>query len=123
MGEKTDMLNYRIIGSNIRYARLQRKITQEEIAERMAITPNYYGRYERGDMRPNLDRLMQISEILSTPIENFFAGAYEPKDFEQPPQPDMTTHGIAHLISGCSEKSKAVMLQLCEAIANLDKDQ
>lgn len=105
------MLNYRIVGSNIRYARIQRKITQEEIAERMEITPNYYGRYERGDIRPNLDRLMQISEILSTPIENFFAGAYDPKNFEQPTVPDTTANGIARLISGCSEKSKAVMRQ------------
>lgn len=117
------MLNYRIIGSNIKFARLQRRITQEQIAERMEITTNYYGRYERGDMRPNLDRLMQTSEILSTPIEDFFAGAYDPKDFEQPPEPDATAQGIARLLSGCSERSKAVMLQLCEAIADLDKDQ
>ena len=116
------MLNYHIIGSNIKVARLQRRITQEEIAEKMGITTNYFGRYERGDMRPNLDRLMQISEILSTPIENFFAGAYDPKNFEQPPEPDTTAHGLARLISGCSEKSKAVMLQLCDAIAKLDKE-
>lgn len=116
-------INYRIIGNNIRIARLQRRITQKEIAERMEITTNYYGRYERGDMRPNLDRLMQISEILSTPIENFFAGAYDLKDFEQPPEPDATARGIAHLISGCSEEAKAIMLQLCEAIAKLDKEK
>ncbi len=116
------MLSYRKLGVNIQKARLRRGLTQETVATSMGLTQNYYGRYERGEVRPSLNRLYEICVILSTPIEEMFRGTYDPKEFDEPLPPDMTVTGISRLIGGCSPKHKAVMYQLCEAIAALERD-
>ena len=58
------MLAYNILGNNIQQARLRRGLTQEQVAVKLGLTQNHYGRFERGEIRPNIDRLFQICEIL-----------------------------------------------------------
>ena len=116
------MLSYKVLGYNIQQARLRRGFKQDQVAEKMGLTQNYYGRYERGEVRPSLNRLYQICQILSTPIEDMFRGTYNPQEFDAPPPPDTSAAGIARLIGGCSPKHQAVMYQLCEAIAALQRD-
>lgn len=116
------MLAYNILGNNIQQARLRRGLTQEQVAAKLGLTQNHYGRFERGEIRPNLDRLYQICEVLSVPIEELFKGTYDPSKFEQPDSPDMTAKGIARLLGGCSEKKRMVIYQLCQAIADLERD-
>ena len=57
------------------------------------------------------------------PIEDMFKGTYDPSKFEQPLPPDMTAKGIARLLGGCSEKKKNVIYQLCQAIADLEREE
>lgn len=116
------MLSYKILGNNIQQARLVRRLTQEQMAAKLGLTQNHYGRFERGEIKPSLNRLYQICEILSVPIEEMFRGTYDPGDFEQPAPPDMTAVGIARLLGGCSEKKKAVIYQLCKSIAELERE-
>ena len=117
------MLAYNILGNNIQQARLRRGLTQEQVAVKLGLTQNHYGRFERGEIRPNIDRLFQICEILSVPIEDMFKGTYDPNKFDQPAPPDMTAKGIARVLGGCSEKKKAVIYQLCQAIAELEREE
>lgn len=117
------MLAYNILGNNIQQARLHRGLTQEQVATKLGLSQNHYGRFERGEVRPNLDRLFEICEILSVPIEDMFKGTYDPSKFDQPVPPDMTAKGIARLLGGCSEKKKEVIYQLCQAIAELEREE
>ena len=116
------MLAYNILGNNIQQARLRRGMTQEQVAAKLGLTQNHYGRFERGEIRPNLDRLYQICEVLSVPIEDMFKGTYDPGQFEQPCPPDMTVTGIARLLGGCSDRTKEVIYQLCRSIAELERE-
>ena len=117
------MLSYNVLGNNIQQARLRRGLTQDQVATRLGLTQNHYGRYERGEVQPSIDKLYQICEILSVPIEDMFRGTYDPANFDQPVPPDMTAKGIARLLGGCSEKKKEVIYQLCRSIAEQEREE
>ena len=57
-------LDYSIIGERIKKARTQKKLTQEELAEKIDVSVAYLSRVERGDTKINLTRLNQICELL-----------------------------------------------------------
>ena len=57
-----------LVGSRIREIRLQRNLTQEEVAEKATINITYYGRIERGEANVSLRYLAAISRALNTSI-------------------------------------------------------
>lgn len=57
-------LDYSIIGSRIRKARLEKNITQEELAEKIDVSVAFISRIERGTSHINLKRLSQLCNIL-----------------------------------------------------------
>lgn len=57
-------LDYSIIGERIRKSRLNKKITQEKLAEKLNVSVAFVSRIERGSAHVNLKRLSQICAIL-----------------------------------------------------------
>lgn len=57
-------LDYNIIGERIKLARTKKKLTQENLAEKLDVSVAYLSRIECGDAFINLKRLNQICEIL-----------------------------------------------------------
>lgn len=64
----------RDIGSNIRNIRMLRRITQEELAERLFITRQAVSSYETGRTRPDIDMLIKIADALSTDTNSLLYG-------------------------------------------------
>jgi transcriptional regulator with XRE-family HTH domain len=62
-----------IFGSNVRRARLQKGLTQEELAFRAEIDLTYIGGIERGKRNPSLLVMGRIAEALSAPIQKLIA--------------------------------------------------
>jgi transcriptional regulator with XRE-family HTH domain len=52
------------LGANIRKARTRLSITQEQMAEQLEMSPEVYGRMERGLIFPRVERLVDICEKL-----------------------------------------------------------
>lgn len=52
----------------IRAIRTQQKISQEQMAERLEITPQAYSKIESGKTKLNLDRIQQIAHILNIDV-------------------------------------------------------
>jgi transcriptional regulator with XRE-family HTH domain len=52
------------LGANIRKARTRQGITQEQMAELLEMSPEVYGRMERGLIFPRVERLLDICEKL-----------------------------------------------------------
>ncbi len=52
------------IGQNIRKYRQQKKMRQEDLAERTGLSANYIGMIERGDKIPALDTFITITNAL-----------------------------------------------------------
>jgi transcriptional regulator with XRE-family HTH domain len=59
--ERTKALK-KTLGANIRLARLRQGLTQEHAAELIGISPEVYGRLERGGIYPRVVRLLVICE-------------------------------------------------------------
>lgn len=117
------MLSYTALGNNIQRARMRRGLTQEQVAARMNVTFTYYGRYERGEAKPSLDRLAEICEILSVPIEDMFIGTYDTSNYEKPISPDAVVTSFLRLMTCSSEKQKEAISKICEGITSLSIDK
>lgn len=66
-------MDNKIIGKHIREARLDKKLTQYQLAEKVHITPNYLSMLERGTHLPKLETLITISEALNIPVSTLLA--------------------------------------------------
>ena len=61
------------IGNKIRRIRLQRGLTQEELADRCELSKGFISLLERDLTSPSLDTLADILESLGTDLPTFFA--------------------------------------------------
>lgn len=68
--EKDELLKY--AGNQLKKIRIQKNLTQEELAERLNTTKQSIGRYENGTRGINQDLLYQLSDLFSVPISFFF---------------------------------------------------
>jgi transcriptional regulator with XRE-family HTH domain len=59
-----DGLDKRKLGRNIRQARCRLGLTQEQMAERIDMAPEVYGRMERGHLVPRLERFVALCRAL-----------------------------------------------------------
>lgn len=59
-------MDYASIGRGIRKCRMQRHLRQEETAELVGLSPNYYGAIERGEKIPSLETFIAILNALET---------------------------------------------------------
>lgn len=62
------------IGKSIRNLRMQRKMTQDELAERLFVTRQTVSNYETGRSRPDVETLTAIAEVLETDINTLIYG-------------------------------------------------
>jgi len=59
-------LDYNIIGERLKQARINKKLTQEKLAEQLDVSVAFLSRIERGSSFISLKRLNQICTILDT---------------------------------------------------------
>lgn len=52
------------IGANLKAARLQRKLTQNDLAKKMGILQPAYARYESGKVQLNYEQIKEICDYL-----------------------------------------------------------
>ncbi len=57
-------LDYTIIGERLKKARIDKNLTQENVAEKLDVSVAFLSRIERGNSHINLKRLSQICNIL-----------------------------------------------------------
>lgn len=62
------------IGARLREFRKRKGLTQEQLAEKMAVTSQQIHQYENGTSRLNTDKLQAAALALSVPIAAFFNG-------------------------------------------------
>lgn len=67
------------IGNKIRRMRLQRGLTQEELADRCELSKGFISLLERDLTSPSLDTLADILESLGTDLTSFFARSGQEK--------------------------------------------
>ena len=58
------MVLYILVGKRVRQLRLQKKLTQEQLAERADISTSFLGHIERGSRKLSLDSFCRIARAL-----------------------------------------------------------
>lgn len=60
------------IGARLREFRKRRKLTQEQLAERIGVTFQQIQQYERGSSGLSAGRLLQVATVLDIPVGSLF---------------------------------------------------
>ena len=66
------MLDKKIIGQKIRRIRLEKGFSQEELSEKVDISPRHMCTIENGNSFPSIETFVKISMALDIDINNFF---------------------------------------------------
>jgi transcriptional regulator with XRE-family HTH domain len=66
------------VGRRVRSRRLECRLSQTELADRIGVTFQQVQKYEKGVNRIGAGRLQRISEALEVPISFFFGGSTGP---------------------------------------------
>lgn len=67
----------KLIGERIQEIRKKRKLSQEQVAERADISPNYLSRIECGKENPTLDMLIKLARALGIEMWEIFDFGHE----------------------------------------------
>ena len=62
-----------MVGSRIKEIRTKKRITQEQLSEKMEINPKYLSSIERGKENPTLNTLIKLSESLEVNLGEIFS--------------------------------------------------
>ena len=59
------------IGGNIRFLRMARQLSQQELAQRIDVSQTHLSNLERNHVNVNLKLLLRIANVLECPLEIF----------------------------------------------------
>lgn len=62
----------KLVGTRIRGFRKEKRLSQEELAEKCSLHPTYIGQLERGEKNPTIESVMKIANGLEIPIDQLF---------------------------------------------------
>jgi len=121
--ETGNVIDYRILGKRMKDARERLGKTQSEIADELNIIVSTYGKFERGSLKPNLERLIAICTILNISVQDTLRGAVrvEINMSNQSPTHDDEILMFKNLLNQCRKpETIRTMLTICAEIAMLE---
>ncbi len=80
------MVNYTAMGNRMKMKRRSRKLSQEDVAMAVQISPSYYGNIERGRRIPSVDTLVAIANYLDVGIDFLLADSLEAMSVQHSPE-------------------------------------
>jgi len=117
------LVSFKVIGRNIRKARMQANLTQEQTAERLRISQLHFGRLERGDRPAALEQLANIARVLGVPTSELLKGCIIEESFvaQADESAQAFADAMAHIAAGVSPEARKLMLALCRTVAEQDR--
>jgi transcriptional regulator with XRE-family HTH domain len=85
------------LGSHLNHARLERGLSQSELAERCALSQAQISYFELGQRRPTLDQLVRMAKALDYSIEGLIVGTNRPGNELRRMALELRSLGIADL--------------------------
>lgn len=58
-----------IINERLKHLRIQKNVTQKEIAENINVTPVSLQRFEYGTVRPSIDKLVALADFFDVSLD------------------------------------------------------
>lgn len=118
MPEPVDIL----VGQKIRSLRIERDISQSQLATGIGVTFQQVQKYEKGTNRVSASRLVQIANILGADVRIFFDGTQSPASINDNFQPKILMtrqgHALAKAFHSIPDaKIRGHLLSLVQSIA------
>lgn len=107
-------IDYRIIGSRIKQARLKAGLTQQEMAEKTNLSVAFISRVERGSSHINLKRLSEFCSILNISEGYILNGVSDEDD-------KYLSNEFNDILKKCSPEKQKLIYKLSKVIAE-DED-
>jgi len=104
------------IGDRLRAARVERGMTQAEVAGAMHIAQSQYGKVETGKVIPSLKTLIKAVEVLGVNINKIVYGSDNFSGFDVDLKDKELIERI-NVISQLSEEDRSLAIQLLDLIA------
>lgn len=61
---------YKSLGKNIKTRRIECRLTQQELADKLDLSLNFVGKIEVAFSRPSLETLIDIAKVLNTTVSD-----------------------------------------------------
>lgn len=106
-------VDYTIIGSRLKDARLRARLTQQELAEKTNLLVAFISRVERGSSHINLKRLSQFCTILGVSEGYILSGTSDAND-------TYLANEFSNLLKKCSPERQKLIYKVSKAIAESD---
>lgn len=66
------MKELKLFGMRVKELRTLRKLSQEQLAEKVGISPKYMSRIETGQQFPSIDIIVKLAKALQAELKDFF---------------------------------------------------
>lgn len=98
------MNHLKLLGIRIKKARTQKRLTQEDVADKANLNSSYFGRIERGEINATIDTLVAIAQALNVDVGELFQEGVETMDIKKLRQE-------AHTLTNRLDKDKLLILR------------
>lgn len=98
-----------MIGARVKEIRTKRRITQDQLSERMEINPKYLSSIERGKENPTLNTLIKLSQSLEVKLDEIFS-------FVEISDPDTRKSLILSLLDEANDEELKLAYKILSAI-------
>ena len=109
-------IDYKSIGKRIKRFRMERKLSQEDLGDRISLNPHYLSQIENGWRVPSVDTLIMIANALEVSADDLLA--------------DLLTHlntsvemEATRLLEGCNETECQILIRVLQFMKALLKEQ
>jgi len=116
------------VGRRVRSRRLECRLSQTELADRIGVTFQQVQKYEKGVNRIGAGRLQRISEALEVPISFFFGNQTGSSSRDQGASESvfgfMQTSGSVRIVKAFhkikSRKARQLLVEMAEELASVE---
>ena len=120
------VIDYKRIGRNIRVYRKAKKMTQQQLAERLGCSVEHLSHIENGSRRIKFEALVLICEILQVSLEDILSGGTTIPIAGSTKETESKGHAYGEqfelMLSGYSPETAKTVLQICQQILSMLRD-
>ena len=102
-------VDYVLLGTRIKEQRQRRMLTQQQLAEKVSLTPGFISRIETGKKKPSLEVLLSICEAFNITLNDLLVG-------NQIPQESDYNVEFTELLSPYNESERRLIFEITKAV-------
>lgn len=102
-------LNFKIIGLRVKESRLQKRMVQAVLAERINMSVSYISRIETAKKQASLEALVRIANVLGVTVDHFLNGN-QANDTEE------YRTELVQLLEDCTSYEKRIIYEIAFAV-------